>query len=142
MYMPHIKFQDSSISGSRVFSAAKYYGQTDGRTGPNQYAPSTSSVGGIKNLQHTFTSFFAHLSNAAPCTLKILTLAARRSLRSIPAFRGIAPTRKAASQSLNATSGFAVGMSSEEQQERHVYMYSLISRVATYHPLQNSLTFP
>ena len=47
MYMPHIKFQDSSISGSRVsqlpsITDRQTDGRTDGRTGPNQYAHPTS----------------------------------------------------------------------------------------------------
>ena len=41
-------------------------------------------------------------------TLKILTLAAKRSFLSIPSLRGIAPTMKAASTSLKPTSGLAV----------------------------------
>lgn len=37
----------------------------------------------------------ANSAKAFPCDLKILTLAASRSLRSIPSRRGMAPTRKA-----------------------------------------------
>ena len=51
------------------------------------------------------TSFFALLLSAAPCGLKIPPLALSRSLRSIPALRGIAPTSRATSTSPNATSG-------------------------------------
>ena len=44
IYMPHIKFQDLSIS---CFPAAlmdsQMNGQTEWRKGPNQYVPSTSS---------------------------------------------------------------------------------------------------
>uniref|UniRef100_A0A1L8D7X2 Uncharacterized protein n=1 Tax=Nyssomyia neivai TaxID=330878 RepID=A0A1L8D7X2_9DIPT len=58
----------------------------------------------------TFTSLRAYLSRAAPCTLKIFTFAARRSLRSIPSLRGIAPTRNAAATSLNATAGSSVAI--------------------------------
>ena len=39
--MQHIKFQAPSSSGSLVIKPAK--DETDRRTGPNQYAPSTSS---------------------------------------------------------------------------------------------------
>ena len=55
MYMLHIKFQDSSISGSRVPQLPKELRtdrrtdrREDGRIGPNQYAPSTSSKLGHK----------------------------------------------------------------------------------------------
>ena len=46
-----IYFQDSSVSGSQVSQLPSVTDrQTDGWTGPNQYAPSTSTkkIGGIK----------------------------------------------------------------------------------------------
>ena len=63
---------------------------------------------------HTITLqvFLACLSIACPWALNILTLAAKRSLLSIPAFRGIAPTRKQASASLKASSGSSEAMTS------------------------------
>ena len=54
MYMPHMKFQDSSISGSRV--SQQYYGQTDGRTDrPKPIFPlNFSEVGGIMKPQRQY----------------------------------------------------------------------------------------
>ena len=58
MYMPHIKFQDSSISGSRVSQLPSIMdrqtdGQTDGRTDrPKPICPlNFSKVGGIKTVR-------------------------------------------------------------------------------------------
>ena len=62
---------------------------------------------------HTLTVFFACLSKAAPWARKMLQLAFRRSFRSIPSFRGIAPTKKAESQFANASFGSAVATTSE-----------------------------
>ncbi len=50
-----------------------------------------------------FTSFFALSLSALPCGLKMPPLALRRSARSMPALRGIAPTSSATSASPNAT---------------------------------------
>ena len=49
------------------------------------------------------TSFLALADSAWPCGLKIPPLALSRSLRSMPALRGIAPTSRATSASPNAT---------------------------------------
>ena len=61
MYMPHIKFQDSSISGSRIsqlpsITDRQTDGRTDGRTDrPKPICPlNFSEVGGIK--KQTFNS--------------------------------------------------------------------------------------
>ena len=61
MYMPHIKFQDSSISGSRVsqlpsITDRQTDGRTDGRTDrPKPICPlNFSEVGGIKTWRCTY----------------------------------------------------------------------------------------
>lgn len=56
----------------------------------------------------TFTSGFEWAARALPWEANIFTLAANKSLRSIPSRRGMAPTKKAASRSLNATSSLVV----------------------------------
>lgn len=60
----------------------------------------------------TLTVFLANLSRAAPCVLKMATLAFSRSFLSIPSFLGMEPTRIAASMSLKPTSTLSVGMTS------------------------------
>jgi hypothetical protein len=58
----------------------------------------------------TLTVFFANLSKAVPCDLKILTFAFSNSLRSMPSLRGIEPINKATSTSLKAVSSLSVGI--------------------------------
>ena len=56
----------------------------------------------------TFTSLLAERLNASPCGLKMPPFAESRSARSMPALRGIEPTRIATSASPNATSASSV----------------------------------
>ncbi len=58
--------------------------------------------------RETLTVFLANLSSAFPCVSKILALAFKRSFRSMPSLRGMAPTRMATSMFLKAASGSAV----------------------------------
>lgn len=53
----------------------------------------------------TLTLFLAYLSKALPCSMKILELAAKRSLLVIPALNGDDPTRKATSTPCESTQG-------------------------------------
>ena len=61
----------------------------------------------------TLIDFFATWSRAFPWASKILQFAFKRSFLSMPSLLGIAPSRKAASHSLNATSGTAVATTSK-----------------------------
>jgi len=56
----------------------------------------------------TLTSLLANLSKASPNNLNVFTLDERKSFFSLLSLFGIAPTKKAASTSLNATSGSVV----------------------------------
>ena len=56
----------------------------------------------------TRTDLRAYWSSAMPCDLKILTLAANKSLRSIPSRLGIEPARMATSMSRNASASWSV----------------------------------
>jgi len=50
---------------------------------------------------NTFTVFLANSSNAFPCSSNIFALTSRRSFLSMPGPLGLAPTKIAASMSLN-----------------------------------------
>ena len=61
----------------------------------------------------TFTSFLAERDSDSPCGLKMPPLADSRSARSMPALRGIDPTRMAMSASPNAVSASSVHTTSD-----------------------------
>ncbi len=74
----------------------------------------------------TLTVFFANLSKAVPCDLKILTFAFSNSLRSMPSLRGIEPINKATSTSLKAVSSLSVGITPEENIQSNFLFYLFI----------------
>ncbi len=75
----------------------------------------------------TFTVFLAYLSRAAPCVLKMATLAFSRSFLSIPSFLGMEPTKMAASMSLKPTSTLSVGITSAGGGEAGVQRFTFLN---------------